>query len=81
MRAVGLSIDGICKPLRSLVDANWAVPDDVSGWVALLDTKGPIIGVGFAGVAPHPLAALWTQALPAETHLRSHPHLGDDIPF
>ncbi|MGB0640868.1 MAG: PD-(D/E)XK nuclease family protein, partial [Myxococcota bacterium] len=49
MRAVGLSIDGICKPLRSLVDANWAVPDDVSGWAALLNTKGPIIGVGFAG--------------------------------
>jgi hypothetical protein len=34
-----------------------------------------------AGDAPHPLSELWTQVLPAETHLRSPPDLGDDIPF
>jgi RecB family exonuclease len=32
-----------------LVEAQWAVPDDLSGWTALLETNGTVLGVGFAG--------------------------------
>ena len=49
MKAVGLPIDTASEPLRLLVEAQWAVPDDVSGWNALMATQGPVIGVGFAG--------------------------------
>jgi RecB family exonuclease len=51
MKALGLSIEGASEPLRLLVEAQWAVPDDLSGWIALLATNGPVIGVGFAGGA------------------------------
>jgi len=51
MKALGLDIDTASEPLRSLVAAQWAVPDDITGWQALVEMDGPVLGVGFAGGA------------------------------